>query len=173
MRQVFDCGNFCRVGLFSWVQFRNTGRRSHARPCRLSWMWLHSRVPGRSVADLSGVKAQSRRRPVQDGISGLDDLTVGQFEKALRRLSTYQMRRKISTTDLLIEVRNDLIDAQHHFEVDRTYEHERTRGKYREMFLGILATSFSAVVADILPQWSLLSVVYSTATRGTSVSRVF
>jgi hypothetical protein len=34
---------FCRVGPLSWPQVRNTRRRSHARPCRLSWMWLHKR----------------------------------------------------------------------------------------------------------------------------------
>jgi AbiU2 len=45
------------------------------------------------------------------------------------------LRRKTSTTDLLTEVRNDLIEARHHFEVYRTYMHKRTRQKYRELFL--------------------------------------
>jgi len=45
------------------------------------------------------------------------------------------MRRKISTPDLLTEVRNDVIEAHHHFEVYRTYMHKRTRGRYQELFL--------------------------------------
>jgi hypothetical protein len=45
------------------------------------------------------------------------------------------LRRAISTPDLLTEVRNDLIEARHHFEVSRTYMHKRTRQKYRELFL--------------------------------------
>jgi hypothetical protein len=45
------------------------------------------------------------------------------------------LRRKISTPDLLTEVRNDLIDASQHFEMYRTYMHRRTRQKYRELFL--------------------------------------
>jgi HEPN superfamily AbiU2-like protein len=45
------------------------------------------------------------------------------------------LRRKITTPDLLTEVRNDLIEARHHFEVYRTYMHKRTQKKYRELFL--------------------------------------
>lgn len=45
------------------------------------------------------------------------------------------MKRKISTPDLLTEVRNDVIEARHHFEVYRTYMHKRTQGKYRELFV--------------------------------------
>jgi hypothetical protein len=45
------------------------------------------------------------------------------------------MRRKITTVDLLIEVRNDVIEARHHFEVYRTYMHKRTRDRYDELFL--------------------------------------
>lgn len=45
------------------------------------------------------------------------------------------MRRKINIAELVTEVRNDLIDAQHQFEVYRTYKHKRTREKYHELFL--------------------------------------
>jgi hypothetical protein len=45
------------------------------------------------------------------------------------------MRRKIDTVELLMEVRNDLIEARHHFEVYRTYMHKRTLDKYGELFL--------------------------------------
>jgi hypothetical protein len=45
------------------------------------------------------------------------------------------MRRKITIVELLTEVRNDLIEARHHFEVYGTYMHKRTLDKYGELFL--------------------------------------
>jgi hypothetical protein len=46
-----------------------------------------------------------------------------------------KVRAKITTPDLLTQVRNDLIEARHHFEVYRTYKHKRTRTKYKDLFL--------------------------------------